>query len=128
MNVLLVDDDSDDVEFFKEAAEIAEPNVKVIAVYTAREGLQFLARNSNSLPDFIFIDINMPVMTGVEFLELLHDKYDVKGTCIVMYTTSGSATEVNKCKSLGADYIVKPYSFDKLVQELTTAFAKAGTC
>ena len=66
-SIFLVEDDKDDQDFFTEALnEIA--NTKLFAI--ASNGIEALLRLKHSiiLPDIIFMDINMPVMNGIECL------------------------------------------------------------
>ena len=131
MNILLVDDDADDVELFQEAVLRIDPTINVVVASTALDALELLANEGKkgaNFPDFIFIDINMPVMNGIEFLEILKEDVRVQGTCITMYTTSSNVKEIERCKRLGADFITKPFEFEVLVEKLAKAFRRAGTC
>lgn len=131
MTVMLVDDDQDDVELFVEAVERIDPAIQIRTASSALDALELLAtdgREGKVFPNFLFVDINMPVMTGIELVEILKDDVKIKGTCITMYTTSNHSAEIEKCKKLGTDFITKPFDFDVLVNRLKKAFTRIGSC
>ena len=65
--IYLADDDSDDREFFADALSETAPNA---VLEQAEDGMylmdKLLALPSDELPDFIFLDINMPRKSGLE--------------------------------------------------------------
>lgn len=73
---LLIDDD-DIIQFIhRKVISAVDPEADVSAVFSADKGLEALLNwDSELLPDFIFIDINMPVKTGFEFLALLESEH-----------------------------------------------------
>ena len=114
--IYLADDDEDDRMLFLEAVE--ELNLPII-VNTAEDGIQLLNdlyHNAISLPEIIFLDINMPGKSGFECLEEIRNAEspfsDVK---VIMLSTSSNAENINRSYELGADfYAVKPGSFQAL--------------
>jgi len=71
------------------------------------------------LPDYIFLDINMPVMNGKECLEKIKDEPLLRDIPVIVYTTSSRFSEREMYRSLGArECIVKPTSFSVLVNIL----------
>lgn len=112
VNLLLVDDDEVDVQGLKRAfakSRIANP------IVVARDGIEALEtlRGQNgkaklSKPHLILLDLNMPRMNGIEFLEALRSDDDLKTAVVFMITTSKA--EEDKAKAYGhnvAGYIVK---------------------
>ena len=77
--------------------------------------------DSETLPDVIFLDINMPVMNGWEFLEEYHKLYTNLPKPIVVYVVSSSvdSSDMQKSRTYNAvsDYLVKPVNRSKY-QEL----------
>lgn len=64
------------------------------------------------LPDYIFLDINMPEMNGKVFLKELKSFTDLKSIPVIMFTTSDSDRDKADCKNLGAlDFLSKPPNF-----------------
>ena len=67
------------------------------------------------MPDFIFLDINTPKMTGLECLEEIKKYPVLKNIPIIIYTTSVRGEDKEKAQRLGAfSYIVKPSSISEL--------------
>jgi CheY-like chemotaxis protein len=70
-------------------------------------------------PDYIFLDINMPITSGKELLKELKRLKGLKNIPVVMWSTSSSPVDVEDCKKLGAiDFIVKPPEFKLLCEAL----------
>lgn len=83
------------------------------------EALKFL-KDTEEFPDLIFLDINMPVMNGIEFIETFKElNLDNNKTRIIIYTASFSAKDVEMLKTIGFnDFIIKPLTEDKLLSLL----------
>jgi CheY-like chemotaxis protein len=62
---LLVDDDEDDKEIFSLALTEANPSIKCVVASDGHEALSLL-RDGSFIPDYIFLDLNMPLMSGKE--------------------------------------------------------------
>lgn len=85
----------------------------------ALEALEQLITTESKSNGFIFLDINMPVMDGFEFLEVFKEKYQsINGkVTIVMLTTSTNSKDLEKVKSAGiAGYINKPLTEQKILE------------
>jgi len=65
--IFLIDDDEDDLFFFKDALELIYPTLRCDTATNGKTAIDKL-KVSSSLPDLIFLDLNMPVMDGFEFL------------------------------------------------------------
>lgn len=119
----LIDDDIDDQEIFSLALEEVD---EVIQCVFADDGVKALERLNNDysfLPNYIFIDINMPRMSGIECLEKIRKLPHLKHIPLFMFSTSAEAHLIAKAKELGAsDFIVKPPSIVLLSKLLTQLF------
>ncbi|MBC7868208.1 MAG: response regulator, partial [Gloeobacteraceae cyanobacterium ES-bin-316] len=62
----LADDDEDDRMLFSEALSEIDPQIKCITVKNGKEALEFLQNDLIHLPNYIFLDLNMPVMNGIK--------------------------------------------------------------
>lgn len=114
-NILLIDDDDDDQEIFLLAVEQISGTANCVAFSDATLALQKLS-DFEILPDVIFLDLNMPVMNGQQFLAAIKENADVKHIPVIIFTTSAHAATIKLTKELGAaDFITKPGSFDELV-------------
>jgi CheY-like chemotaxis protein len=111
--LLLIDDDEDDRDIFAIALKTAEPEAKLITSANGPDALQKLADGLN--PDFIFVDLNMPYMHGIECLEEIKQIAGLKNVPAVMYTTSSNRKDVENAQNAGAAYfLVKPTSLSVL--------------
>ena len=69
-NLLLADDDDDDCDFFKEALDEIPVTTSLSMVHDGVQLMDYLQNNIlKNLPDVVFLDLNMPVMGGWEFLD-----------------------------------------------------------
>jgi len=115
---LLVDDDTDDRELFSEALAAVNPVIICDLAADAEEALTKLD-GKNDAPDMIFLDINLPVMTGWQFLSSLKSIEAYKNIPVVMYSTSNNQRDKDIAKDLGAFcFITKPSAFKKLKSTL----------
>jgi CheY-like chemotaxis protein len=118
MLILIVDDDNEDRELFREA--IAEIDI-AIQCYSAKDGKDALHQMNHGLvlPDYIFLDINMPVMNGRECLIEIKKETRLRQIPVIMYSTTSDTTEIKGFYSLGAhDFLIKPHNFKNLVEAL----------
>ncbi|MBV9962729.1 MAG: response regulator [Parafilimonas sp.] len=110
MQCLLVDDDLDDQEVFLMTLEKINKDIKCLTANNGVEALSLLSHNS-FVPDYIFLDVNMPKMNGIECLKNIKDLSHLNDCKIFMYSTTSETSVLEKSKSLGAtDFIVKPAS------------------
>src|SRR6188768_3284882 len=85
---LLVDDDLDDQEVFKEALNEISPSIVLRTALNGEDGLAILESELNPLPDYIFLDLNMPRMSGHQCLSLIKSNARLKDLRVIIYTTS----------------------------------------
>ena len=117
-NILQIDDDSDDCELFLEALE-AVSSAAYTAIYDPTEALRRLIKNEID-PDIIFLDLNMPIMTGLEFLVEIKKEEKLKEIPIIIFSTSQLEDIKREAKARGAhDFISKPNNFNDLKRILS---------
>ena len=125
MLLLVVDDDKEDRALFCEAAAGIDTDMKFLIAEDGAQALQLLEQTA-VLPDYIFLDINMPKMNGKEFLVRAKKDNRIKKIPVVMYSTTSQSKEIEECYKLGAyDFLIKPPSFQKLVDDLRSIFIEA---
>lgn len=119
LNILLADDDADDRLFFKEAMEEINIDTMVSVVNDGDQLFEYLHQSIDHLPDIIFLDINMPGKDGLECLKELRNNSWYKDILIVMYSTSGAESDIEKAYRFGANiYLKKPGDFVQLKKSL----------
>lgn len=117
-SIVLVDDDIDDQEIFRTACASIDRTINVVSYENGEMALKELS-DMVSLPDLIFLDLNMPRINGMEVLEALKGNKDLKAVPVVVYTTSFDAKVKVRCEDLGAVQIMeKPNNYDTLCQKL----------
>lgn len=117
-HVYHIDDDPDDTEFFFSAAMEASEKVNIEIFFDSSKALKNLAALS-VLPDAVFLDLNMPVLDGFDFLRELKKNAHLKSLPVIILSTASHPDAVSKCKMLGAaGFITKPSNFYSLVDIL----------
>jgi CheY-like chemotaxis protein len=113
MTILLVDDDEDDRKLFLEAVGEVDKEIKCIAAVDGQEALQYLSDAANPAPDFIFLDLRMPGLSGQQCLEEIKKDGRLASVPVIIYTTSKNVKESETLKKLGAvHFMSKPVSPD----------------
>ncbi len=128
LHILLVDDDEVDVMNVQRAftkANLTNP------IHVAGNGLQALELlRSGTLGQhrlLVLLDLNMPRMNGIEFLRELRADPQLKGTSVVVLTTSNEDRDKVEAYQLNvAGYLLKPVTFNTFV-DLTSALHKYWT-
>jgi CheY-like chemotaxis protein len=76
-------------------------------------------KTSATLPDIIFLDLNMPVMNGFEFLQQIKNEKHLLNIPVGIFTTSNMMDDMERTKELGARFfITKPDEFNALCAKL----------
>jgi CheY-like chemotaxis protein len=117
MIILIVDDDAEDIELFTEAVRVIDETIGCVEAYNGLEALKILKRNA-LLPNFIFLDINMPLMNGRKCLEEIKSNANYRHIPVIIYSTTTDKKQIEECRRLGADFLTKPNSFDELIKAL----------
>lgn len=111
MTILLVDDDEDDREIFIEAAKEVDDTITCLSASDGMEALTYLRDDRNDLPDFIFLDLRMPGISGEECLAEIKQETRMSKVPVIVYTTSQDVGESVKLKQRGAAHFAsKPAS------------------
>jgi len=118
VKILLADDDVIDRELFIDAIKATEMNFSVDEVKNGQEVLDYL-NSCKQFPDFIFLDLNMPVVDGREALVQIKTSDKFKVIPVFVLSTSSSQHDVFESYHAGANlFLVKPPSYDALVTTL----------
>lgn len=121
--ILLVDDDLDDRELFVEAFSFIHQRSQVSTLEGSDRLIEYL-KNLAVLPDFLFLDLNMPRKGGKECLKEIQQHEDLKQIKVAIYSTSLNPRDVAETFVNGAFcFIQKPSSFSNLKQLLQKVLA-----
>jgi CheY-like chemotaxis protein len=125
--ILLVDDDEDDWLLFREAIREIDDALVCHFFQDAIEAIHFLSNLEERLPDYIFLDLNMPRMNGKECLQEIKRRESLAHIPVVILSTSDLESEVMHTKILGASYFVtKPNRHKLLVEALNFILKRNG--
>src|SRR5436305_15159844 len=99
--LLIIDDDPDDIQFFCEAVAEINEAFHCFSAANGEEALQLL-KAAIVEPDFIFLDLNMPRMNGMQLLARLKKDHLFSKIPVTIYSTSKIKTDVEDSLRLGA--------------------------
>ncbi|MEO6407077.1 MAG: response regulator [Ferruginibacter sp.] len=123
--ILLIDDDLDDAELFKEALAEADSTAFLDYQDDGKKALRDLSENETALPHIIFLDINMPSISGWDCLKALKADNVLKKIPVIMYSTSSHKREMGIAADLGAaDFIIKPHDYNELKEKLQEVISR----
>jgi CheY-like chemotaxis protein len=117
INILMVEDDTVDVMDARRTLDRMSILYKMEVAKNGEEAMRFLGSASDhtpiARPDIILLDLNMPKMNGIEFLQVLRQEGKWKDVKVFIITTSEEKEDREKVSSLGVSgYIVKPLKFN----------------
>jgi CheY-like chemotaxis protein len=116
-NVLIAEDDKDDYLFFAEGLEKISSTYNITRAATGLECITYL--KAGNKPDLIFLDLRMPIKSGLDCLKFIKDTQDLKEIPVIIYSTSHYIKDIDCAFKTDAHYyIVKPESADLLLDIL----------
>lgn len=116
MRIVLIEDDIDDCMFFKDALTETGLNTTLQIATKCTNIIDLIGNQPEQLPHLIFLDLNMPLVSGHECLESIRNVSYLNALPIVIYSTSAIKQEVESTFYGGANlYLQKPSSFQLLV-------------
>jgi len=117
-HIILIDDDDDDQFIFLAALKIVAPECECRIMNNGFDALRDL-RAYRDKTDMIFLDLNMPIMNGFEFLAILKKDPLLSLIPVTIYSTSNNPLDIKRVKALGAvQFISKTSEIETLVTEL----------
>ncbi|UII25336.1 response regulator [Fulvivirga maritima] len=123
LSLLLIDDDMDEHDLFSFALEkvSSKLDVRVYGVTSGKEAFSFLKQSDTPPPEFIFIDHNMPFLSGKDCLEIIRS-FPGMQSCVCIIYSSAEPQNTYELKSLGAShFFVKPINirnFSEILENL----------
>jgi len=125
--ILLGEDNPDDILLTKRALNQARIESDVIVAKNGLEALNYLQnelknnQKKNGLPDLVLLDLNLPKMSGHEFLKEVRNESRFRLIPIVILSSSGETMDIEESYLLGANsYIQKPVDFEQFVSTVQT--------
>lgn len=119
--ILLVEDDQVDVMTVKRALKEIKVTNPVVNPENGEEALKYLRDPASEKPCIILLDLNMPIMNGIEFLEVIKHDTRLKRIPVVVLTTSEEQQDKMNSFDLGvAGYMAKPVDYRQFVEVMRT--------
>ena len=122
--VWVVDDDEEMTEAIGLMLNVLD--CEVTSFHSARSAAQKLL--TAKIPDLLILDINLPEVSGLDFLEFLRRRHEWKELPIVMFSSESADSTVDKALQLGADaYLMKPATIEELERAMEASIHKHGS-
>lgn len=126
LSLLHIEDNDDHAELVSAAITDSRLNSKVIRFDDAESGLDYLfgreqclVRENYPLPDLIILDLSLPGMNGLEFLEHLRTNRQTVGIPVVVLSNTNNPGAIDAVYRKGANsYVVKPANYDDFIIKL----------
>lgn len=114
--ILLVEDDHVDIMTIKRALKEIEVANPIVTCENGEDALAYLRDPSSARPCIILLDLNMPIMNGVEFLKEAKADARIKAIPVIVLTTSEEQQDKVHTFNLGvAGYMAKPVDYRRFV-------------
>ena len=116
----LIDDDSDDLDFFCEAVHSIDENIICIKSTDSELALNSFRKFDVPVPDMIFLDLNMPLVDGRMFLHEIKRVKPYARVPVIIYSTSAHPKDIEETIEMGAaSFLTKPIAMKDLVSNLS---------
>ncbi len=122
-SVLIVDDSEIIRSVLQRTLSMAK--IPFSNVYHAANGKEAIDILDNSWIDLVMTDLNMPVMSGFELIDIMYKRNDLNLIPIIVISTEGSALRIDELKDRGVkDYLRKPFTPESICTTLKKIFGE----
>ncbi|MBC8505078.1 MAG: response regulator [Chloroflexi bacterium] len=127
IQILLVEDNPGDIRLTEEALRESKINHVLYVANNGQQGLERLRSTADSAdsfrPDLIFLDLNMPLMNGHEFLTIIKQDENLKKIPVVVLTTSGDDDDILETYNLHANcFVTKPVELEQFIKVILEVY------
>ncbi|WP_298766398.1 response regulator [uncultured Polaribacter sp.] len=123
LNILLIEDNLIEIMKMKRTLSFLDLPHNLVEAKNGEIALNILEEKTN-LPDLILLDLNMPKVSGIEFLTILKNSDAIKHIPTVILTTSDHQKDLEECFKIGVSgYILKPLKYDDYVKKIEAVLA-----
>ena len=121
----IADDDTDDQEIFIEALHEIDKSIQCYTALNGEDAMHKLKKELKAIPDYIFLDLNMPRLNGKECLIEIKKVDELRHVPVFLYSTSAERRDVDEATRLGAaGFFKKPHKFSELCEVLSNVIAR----
>ncbi|MES1981882.1 MAG: response regulator [Pseudomonadota bacterium] len=119
--ILLVEDDRVDVMTVARALKDIHVSNPLVNLENGQEALKYLRHSVSEKPCIILLDLNMPIMNGIEFLQIAKNDAQIKRIPVIVLSTSEEQQDKVRTFDLGvAGYMAKPVDYRQFVEVMRT--------
>lgn len=116
--ILVVDDDPNIVRIV--TVKLERNGFRVLSAVNGQDGLDSIAQTR---PELVLLDVMMPVMDGIEFVEKLKESPDLRTIPVFLLTARGQMEDKKNAYRIGVeDYITKPFSPNEVLERVRAHF------
>jgi CheY-like chemotaxis protein len=125
-HIIIADDDLDDQFFLQQAIRCSKINHRITTVFSGEELLNLLSddKEKTRLTDLIILDINMPLLGGIEALSKIKSDLLLERIPVVMFSSASDESSRQRCINIGASaFFTKPNDtgeLDNIFEEIIT--------
>jgi CheY-like chemotaxis protein len=118
LKILLIEDDMIEIMKLNRTISTLKLDHKIIEANNGEEALEILEKKDN-LPDIILLDLNMPKINGIEFLNILKKDDVLKYIPTIILSTSNNQKDLLECYRTGmSGYVLKPLKYEDYVKKI----------
>jgi len=120
LRIVLIEDDTDDVELLQDALDIRNIAYEMLLLKDGSAAASY-CENTVSLPDIIIMDFNLPRVHGREVVNFIRCRKKFSNVPILILSTSSSKEDIAFAYKAGADkYLIKPSTIEAIQQTIDT--------
>lgn len=120
--ILIVDDSADDRFLFSRALKKSGFNGSFVEIENGERAIDYLQREPP--PDFVLLDLKMPIVSGFEVLEWIQGQPDLKTVPVVVLSSSPFPEDIERAKKLGAREYIAKMEYSAICEALTGLTAR----
>jgi len=115
--ILLIDDNYGDAKLIEIAFRHAMPAARITRAATAEHAITLLRGDSatapHATPDIMFLDLNLPTMNGLTFLDLIKNDPDLRSIPVLIVSSSSAERDITESyRRHASGFITKPFSLE----------------
>lgn len=119
--ILYVEDNASNMDLMEQVVQL-RPRVKLLPAIQGSQGVDLAKRHS---PDLIFLDLNLPDLTGDQVLTILRKDHVTKNIPVYMVSADAMDSQIKRLTDLGANgYFTKPIDITKFLELIDEALEK----
>jgi CheY-like chemotaxis protein len=123
LKILLVEDNLIEIMKMKRTISLLKLKHTLKEAKNGEEALEILEDKAN-IPDIILLDLNMPKISGIEFLKTIKANEDLKHIPTIILTTSSNQKDLLECYRTGmSGYVLKPLKYEDYVKKIENVLA-----